>query len=400
MNILYLCDEYPPGQHGGIGTSVCLLARAMVKLGHNVIVAGLYSPGFGGENEFEDEGVKVYRFRWKFDYKWLGKRQSLIFRAVNRILKETGLMERDIENSLASYKIQLEKIIAAHKIDIVEMPDYNDYVRFTRSYMPFPLLTVPTIVKMNGSISYFAKEATLPVARDIFKMEQAILNQAAAVSAASNYTATKSAGYFSYPKKIEVLYNGINTNVPIGNVSKNTQQVIFTGTLVQKKGIYQLAKAWNIVAEQKPDARLLILGKGSRQKVVSLLNAKAKHTVLFMGHVTTEKLYGYLAGSSVAIFPSYSEAFALAPLEAMACGTAVINSNRTSGPELVDDRENGLLIDPDNIEEIARAILYLLYNPVIAGKLAKNGMRKVKECFDINDIAIKNLCFYNQILNR
>ena len=63
MNILYLCDEYPPGQHGGIGTSVRSMARELVKQGHRVVVAGLYSPGYGGADEFVDNGVKVYRFQ-------------------------------------------------------------------------------------------------------------------------------------------------------------------------------------------------------------------------------------------------------------------------------------------------------------------------------------------------
>ena len=71
MNILYLCDEYPPGRHGGIGTSVRLLARQMAKMGHHVVVAGLYGPGYGGANEFSDEGVKVYRFRRGYDFDFL-----------------------------------------------------------------------------------------------------------------------------------------------------------------------------------------------------------------------------------------------------------------------------------------------------------------------------------------
>jgi len=63
VNILYLCDEYPPGRHGGIGTAVRLLARQVAAQGHNVVVAGFYDWGYGGEDEFIDGQVKVYRFR-------------------------------------------------------------------------------------------------------------------------------------------------------------------------------------------------------------------------------------------------------------------------------------------------------------------------------------------------
>ncbi|MDB4918251.1 glycosyltransferase family 4 protein [Mucilaginibacter sp.] len=398
MNILYLCDEYPPGKHGGIGTYVRLIARQMVTLGHNVVVAGLYGPGYGEADEFSDEGVKVYRFRRGFDYKIFSDEQSLISRIGIRLLKDSGLMERDIKKSLAAYKNKLEQLIIAHKIDIIEMPDYNDYIRFCSSYIPFPQLSIPVVVKMNGSITYFTKEANKQVPAHLLKMEQAILKQASAVLSASKYTANKSSEYLSYNKEIEVLYNGIKTDLPARNISKSSKQVIFTGTLVAKKGIYQLAKAWNIVNKSMPAARLLVLGKGSQQKAISHLTDKAKASVNFKGHVSTDELYDHLSASAISVFPSYAEAFALAPLEAMACGTAVINSNRTSGSELIDDKINGLLIDPDNIDQIATAIIYLLNNPDVCARLAKAGNEKVKEQFEIGNIAAKTIQFYNKVL--
>jgi glycogen(starch) synthase len=400
VNILYLCDEYPPGQHGGIGTSVRLLAREMVKQGHQVVVAGLYSPGYGGENEFDDEGVKVYRFRWGLDGKLFKYPQSLLARIAGRLLKDSGIMEKNIKRSLSRYKEKLERIIADHHIDIIEMPDYNDYIRFCKGYVPFPVLSKPVVIKMNGSITYFICEENKQPAPNIFKMEQAILTQAVAVAAVSRYTATKSAEYFDYSRPIEILPNGIKTDVPLSDVSRNSKQVVFTGSLMQKKGIYQLAQAWNIVNRSRPDAQLIILGRGSQQNVISYLTNEAKNTVKFTGHVSTEELYEFLAGSAISIFPSYAEAFALAPLEAMVCGTAVINSNRTSGPELIDDNVNGLLIDPDDIDQIAASILYLLNDADACALLARNGAEKVRECFEISEIAEQNLVFYERVLGE
>jgi glycosyltransferase involved in cell wall biosynthesis len=399
MNILYLCDEYPPGLHGGIGTYVRLMARQMVKLGHKVIVAGLYSRGYGGPDEFEDEGVKVFKYRWGIDGKWFENQQSVRVRIVNRVLLDAGITQRGIKKSLAAYQTKLEHIISDEQIDIVEMPDYNDYIRFCSSYIPFPELPVPVVVKLNGSITYFNTEAGKPVAPHVLKMEQDILNRADAVSSASAYTAAKSAAYLSYNKPIKVLYNGIDTDIAVGGSSETSnRQVVFTGSLVQKKGIFQLAKAWNIVIKQVPDARLLILGKGPVNKVTAFLQEYAKNSVTFKGHVGKDELYTCLAQSAAAIFPSYAEAFALAPLEAMACGTAVINSNRTSGPELVDDGINGILIDPDNVEQLASAIITLLHEPEKRLKLASAGNEKVKQYFDIDIVARQTLQFYEQVL--
>jgi glycosyltransferase involved in cell wall biosynthesis len=400
MNILYLCDEYPPGTNGGIGTYVRLIARQMVKLGHKVIVAGLYSRGYSGEDEFEDEGVKVFRYRWGIDGKWFENQQSLGIRMANRLLLDSGITQWDIKRSLSPYQKKLEQIIATEQIDIIEMPDYNDYTRFCKSYVPFPQLSVPIIVKLHGTITYFNTEAGSKVAPHLLKMEQTILNQATAVSSASRYTADKTAVCLSYNKPVAVLYNGIETKINLENRSPDPQQVIFTGSLVQKKGIYQLAKAWNIVNAAMSDARLLVLGKGKVEKVKAFLNDPAKGTVIFKGHVNAEQLYADLTDSAIAVFPSYSEAFALAPLEAMACGTAVINSNRTSGLELIQDGVDGLLIDPDDINQLAAAIIFLLKNSAASARLGEAGNKKVKAHFDIEIIARQTLLFYQQVLKK
>ena len=399
MNILYLCDEYPPGRHGGIGTSVRLLARQMAKLGHNVVVAGLYGPGYGGADEFDDKGVKVFRFRRGFNFDFLSDDASLLSRVVVRLLKGSGLLERDIKKSLDAYKIRLEELIKKHDIDIVEMPDYNDYIRFCKSVILFPGLSVPVVVKMHGNLTYFKNEAGQSVPAQVLRMEQGILNRAAGVSAVSKYTADKSASYLSYPNEITVLYNGIDTAIPVANSARKPKQVVFTGSLVEKKGIYQLAKAWNMVHKAVPDACLLVLGKGPQQKVTACLDAGARSSVIFKGHLPATDLYRHLKESAIGIFPSYTEAFALAPLEAMACGAAVINSNRTSGPELVEHGLSGLLVDPNNIEQIASSIIGLLNNPDICATLAKNGYESVKERFEINKIALEHVTFYQEILN-
>ena len=65
----------------------------------------------------------------------------LLVKAGNKLLKATGLTERDIKKSLAIYQSKLEELIAKHQIDIVEMPDYNDYIRFLRFVHSFPKTT-------------------------------------------------------------------------------------------------------------------------------------------------------------------------------------------------------------------------------------------------------------------
>jgi glycosyltransferase involved in cell wall biosynthesis len=399
MNILYLCDEYPPGKHGGIGTAVQVLAKEMVRKGNNVIIAGFYDWGYNEKDFFEDEGVKVYRFRRILASKIFHHQSSLPVRIAYRLLKDSGIFEWDIKRSLKRYKLFLESLIKDHKIDIVEMPDYNDYMRFCKHYVAFPKLSVPTIVKMHGCITYIAKENNLHVSKVINQMEKDILMQADAVCSVSNYNATKTAKYLSFNSPVYVLHNGI----PIApsssdNSNKVTGRVVFTGALSHNKGIYQLLRAWNIVVKRWPSAQLYVFGKGPVEKVRRVLTTGSANSVFFKGHVSRTELFSELSHAVISVFPSYAESFALAPMEAMLCNTAVIYTSRTSGPELIDDGITGYLVDPDDVDSIAEKIIFLLNNPKVCKTIAKNGKDLIKNKFDIRVIADKNVDFYKSVI--
>src|SRR4051812_5068560 len=92
MKVLFICDEYPPGKNGGIGTAVQSLARALVRMGHEAYVAGLYTYFYGQKNYENDQGVHVWRFRYGinlgvekniFCYKVLNKLPGVIKQHLN-----------------------------------------------------------------------------------------------------------------------------------------------------------------------------------------------------------------------------------------------------------------------------------------------------------------------------
>lgn len=400
MNILYLCDEYPPGRHGGIGTAVQLLAREMVKQGHNVVVAGFYDWGYGGANEFEDEGVKVYRFNRKLASRFFYRQDSLLVRGAYKILKDSAVFHNDIKASLAEYGVFLEKIIHEYRIDVVEMPDFCDYMRFCKSYVPFPKLSVPVIVKLHGGMTYIARSNDKSIAPYVWQMEHDLLVQANAVVSVSKYNAAKTSECLEYKENVEILYNGIDTSILPENVSKIKNRVIYTGSLTENKGVFQLIRAWNLVNEKIPDAELWLFGKGPIKKILPLLSAKAKDTVHFKGHVPRAQLFIELAQAEVAIFPSLAESFAMAPMEAMACGTAVIYTQLSSGPELIQDGVNGLLVDPHNINDICNKITMLLGDRNYNLQISKAGMSHVKNEYDISVICKRNIKFYLSIVNK
>lgn len=400
MNILLLCDEYPPGRHGGIGTAVQLQARTMAGKGHNVIVAGFYQPGYGGSDEFVDQGVKVFRFRRMLTSSIFGTNDALTARVISRVVTKLGISSIDVKASLKRYGRFLNELIERFAIDIVEMPDYNDFIRFCKSEVSFPKLNAPVVVKLHGSMTYFNEEAGLPTPKYVRRIEEAILAHSDAVTSVSRYTADKTAKYLRYSKPITVLYNGIQ--VPAIDVlpEKVKGLVVFTGSLVEKKGIYQLIKAWRAVSEKLPGARLHVYGKGPVRKIVSLLPKSLHQTVAFKGHVDRRQLFSELSSAEVAVFPSYAECFALAPMEAMSCGTAVVYTKRSSGPELIEQGNTGMLIEPDNIIEISDALITLLTDESLCNTLANNGKTWVENMFNIDSIVDEHIIFYKKVIEQ
>jgi glycosyltransferase involved in cell wall biosynthesis len=119
--------------------------------------------------------------------------------------------------------------------------------------------------------------------------------------------------------------------------------------------------------------------------------------VLLTGFVDDEDLPALYSGASVFAFPSLYEGFGLPPLEAMACGTPVVTSNRSSLPEVVGDA--GLLVNPLDIEALASAIDRLLTDPELSAGLIQRGLIRAAS-FSWTRTARAHRCVYRDVSAR
>jgi glycosyltransferase involved in cell wall biosynthesis len=399
MNILYLCEEYPPGKNGGIGSMVKLLAGEMVKQGHRVYVVGLYPQGYGQADYEEDSGVKVWRLRYKTDIGLLKNNFSLTDTVLRRLLRYSSLLHWDTKNATRRLFSFIANLVKQHQVDIIEMPDWNTFLHNSFTPIHIPDFGVPLVVKFHGSHSYLRSEMNQPVSKLIFKAEQALLNRADALTAVSRYTADKTAALFGLGKQVGGLYNSIHIP-PAANTAVQDNTIIFAGALSKSKGVHALLQAWNSVHRQCPDAVLHLYGKGPLHQLKKIPGSAALSSIVFHGHVNREVLLTAFAEATVAVFPSYSECFSIAPLEAMAAGCAVVFTERSSGAELVIHGQNGLLINPDDTTAIADAILLLLSDRSIRNKLAMAGHQTVTAHFNITLSAQQHIQFYAETIGR
>lgn len=391
MNILYLCDEYPPCQHGGIGTVTQTLARSLVKKGHKVIVIGFY-PFYRLAKSFEiDEGVLIFRY-------FYGSRLNLQLSKRNVSGKIINIV-----NQFESYVSRIKEIIVSESIEIIESPDFLEAFRYSGPMViQFPDFKVPFIIKLHGSYSVVNENLKSKYGNErIYLKEQILLSNADGIIAVSKSVKTRTESRFGILKNITVIHNGINVSAPETKKTEPRNNVIFAGTLNENKGIFKLLEAWRVVHRRIPGASLIIYGKYSNRTLKKLKQAISHEiigSIKIMGFTDKNNLLKAYSTAACAIFPSVAETFGMAPIEAMMTGCPTIFTSSTSGPEIIKHMQEGLLVDPESIEDIAEAIVFMLLNTEDARRIGENGLKKVKSDFDIDLISERHLEYYKSFL--
>jgi glycosyltransferase involved in cell wall biosynthesis len=279
----------------------------------------------------------------------------------------------------------------------VEVPDFEGMAA------GWPALCVPVIARMHGSASYFTAEMGSRPKPLTWFLERASLQRANFCCSCSRYTADRTKRLLRLQRsEIVILHNPVRISATQSQSFRVSDQVVFSGTLTPKKGVISLIRAWSMVLEKYPSAELHLFGKDGRTNnggslrdyLLSCAPSQVRDTVHFHGHVTLARLRTAYQSAMVAVFPSYSEAFALAPMEAMAEACPTIYTRRASGSELIDDEVNGLLVDPDDPRNIADAITRILKSANVAEALGSAGKKCVERDFSLETLLPQNVNFY------
>jgi glycosyltransferase involved in cell wall biosynthesis len=371
MNICFVCSEYPPNPHGGIGSFTEMMARALVGRGHAVRVVGVY-PHEGAYAARECiQGVDVWRLR-RHNHRlgWIRSRWELARMIVGWS--------------------------RTRQIDVIEVPDYQG------SAALWPQLQVPLVTRLHGSLVYFAAEMALPIDRKSYWLERASLRRSDFLASVSRYTYERSKELFGLKADAELLYNFVEAAPFISVENRSANQVVFSGTLTPKKGILSLIRAWPGIKQNVGSAELHIFGRDGRTQAgdsmrataLSMLSPAERAGVYFHEHVPRAKLLTALGTARVAVFPSYAESFGLAPVEAMSQGCPTVYTRRPPGPEVIRDHIDGLLVDPDRPDEIVRAVTDLLQNSSLAARLGAAAHRRVRDMFSAEAVIANNEAFY------
>lgn len=376
MKIAYVCNEYPPALHGGIGTFVSSIAHGMLAAGHQVSVVGWgKNPG-----ERDDSGVRVVTLpestcrgmAW-----WINRRR--VCRWVQREAR-------------------------AGNVEIVESPEFQG-----------PLITrpgrTPVVLRLHLSATAIGRHGKRPVSGLTGYCEKRCLSLFRSWIAVSKYALELTRNTFLIqPREFKTVYS------PIAPANERSQPfpdlpslfVLYAGGAVsRRKGAYVLAEAATQFLRTHTDLRLVFIGPLVSEEGVSaddrirgIVGADLASRVVFCGRVSRDTLLKSMRQAAVFVYPSTLETFGLVTAEAMMQGCPVIACETGPSPELLSNGQTGLLVPPNSPESIAQAVTRLLTDRASANQIARAGQSMVRSRFTLQRCVNETLAFYEDCLSR
>ncbi len=211
------------------------------------------------------------------------------------------------------------------------------------------------------------------------------------------------------PAKLEMIYNGVPT--PTLDRSKvaalasqfqldlTNQTIIGTAArLSEAKGLTYLLQAFARVATDKPNLRLVIAGVGELEQQLKqqAQDLEIADRTIFAGYVND--LPELMSLFNFFVLPSLQEACSLACAEAMAQHKAVIGTTIGGIVEQVVDKKTGFLILPQDVDNLAEKMQYLIDRPKLVDEFALNGRQRYEEYFALDRMLIKTENLYARLL--
>ena len=314
----------------------------------------------------------------------------------------------DLENTLKG-TLEFRAIVRRLQCDVVHIP----HLFWIPRGLPCPyVLTVHDLVDhMYGARDRSSLRRNLHL-----QLTRRALRKAARILAVSQFTRNEVQKLFgAADERIEVVYNAIDERFLRGHASQADRDLIaeryqvnypfllYAGAIRPHKNVVRTIEAFSALKtelekeQQLPDLKLIIIGDdlsghpGLRRTVV---RSGVQNDVRFLGFVPIEVLRIFYDVAKVFVFPSLYEGFGLPPLEAMAHGTPVVTSNTSSLPEVAGNA--ALLVNPENVFEIQRALQRALLDPALRGRMKQRGYEQAQR-FSWTSSVERILAIYREV---
>ena len=395
-----MSKEYPPEGRGGIAKYVHLLAHGLAEEGHDVTVIAGPAGKEGRTRPSPSSSHAPQLFRVAHRRLPLPPPIRHKARGIWNLLERSWAVDREIA--------RLER--SQGPFDVVEIPNWGAeglcYAFRQRA---------PLVIRLSTPFAQvsFLKEGRsdrLGLRLACF-LEALPARRAACIIANSEFIAQYCSEFYRMPNAEPVVIpQGIPVPVSPPAASKTREEavtVLYVGRLEKRKGIDRLLHAIPKVVREAPYCRFVIAGddigeapqgKSYRDYFESFASPEARKATTFLGYVKDSELSQLYVDCDIFAAPSLSESFGLIYLEAMTHAKPVV-AFRTGGvPEVVAHNETGILVELDNLGELANALIGLIKRVEIRQEMGRRGYERVRTRFTVERMVEETVACYRQTL--
>lgn len=373
MHIVFLSHEYATWSPGGVGTFLQTLGRALVKSGHEVSIVGAGKSD--SEEQLEDKGVQLYR-----------------------LPKNAGRLPDFLHNARLMNR-KLRELQIKNPIDIIEGAEQG--LAFVSKKHP-----AKKVIRLHGGHHFFAEAEKRGISRKKAWLEKRSFRTADGFIGVSNYVKSHTESYLSYYNKpVKVIHLPLDTSITKPDLPVKENEILFAGTVCEKKGARQLIEAFKILREDYPNKVLNLFGRDwffpDGRSYIDMLKTTYDDSyfenVHFHGSIPRKELMKKYAEAAFCVFPSHMETQGLVSIEAMLMQKPVIFTKYGPGPETISHGETGLLCDVYEPNDIADKMKWCIQNPNEANEMGLKAEEVVRKRYDKNKIVEENIQFYQQL---
>ena len=393
MKIAIVCPaSLPATQFGGIVFLAVNLAREMSELGHKVTIYTTDLDFSNGPNKFNrslPRNEQIEKYTINRTHSWFSIRlfffnpsmYSEIKRDKPDIIHTIGLRSfQSIAAWLVSKKYNIP-LISTDQGGLTTHPFLNETGFLFKIIFKIQDLYIKKIIKHSTMICA-ANEYEKDIFLDIYKNA-----------------------------KVKIVRNGVDLKSLVSNVNFKSKYdidsnfVLFVWRFSKSKGIENLINAVKKIKDEldKSNTQLVIMGVdfGYEKEMMELIDKfELSKQVIVIKNPPREDVIAAYGESEFLILPSLWELSPLVPLESFAFKRPVISTNAHGIPFTVQDNKNGILVESENAEQLAMAIVKLLNNSNLRENLGMEGYNFVKNECNCVSMAKNVLKVYENILDN
>jgi len=423
MNILLICDHFPPYSVGGAEISAFNLGEGLSNIGHNVSVLTRYPKKLSVE--FENFHA-IYSVTYKaipFKYYFCNSALSSI-RLSKKLLYLLKTEDFDIvhaQNWISAYSVMRAKQkMKKFPPSVLTIRDYsyvcplNDALCLT-SHLKircnlFKMIKCKFVRmkndKQSGSLQILGLIPFCIFHYIDYRMLERTLSSFDAYITCSDFVRSVILNNSNLKEnEVHTVYNAIDVDQfkTCFKNNSNSNTILYVGRLSPEKGVECLIKSIPNIIKEYQDCSFVIIGDGPirRKLEKKVKELDIQKYIIFMGFISYDRIKKYYQIADIVVVPSiWNEPFGRTLIEAMACRKPLIASRVGGIPEIIKHEETGLLVECGNSSELASAILTLLKDKEMRESMGKQGRMIVEEHYDKKVFAEKVIRIYESILYK